>query len=78
MSERVQGHVVRMMLNEGSKSEHEGVVLHSDKGSFELRRKGANPFSDPGLDELVGKSIVAEGDLHQSLLLLDSWQPHKS
>ena len=49
----------------GSKSEHQAVYLDSPQGAFKLRLSGANPFHDPRLDELVGKSIIADGEVDE-------------
>lgn len=49
---------------EGTKSEHEAIVLVSSAGEFLLRRLEGNAFGgDPELDELVGKRIHAKGDV---------------
>jgi len=60
---RIQGRVVKRRHAAGSKSDHEAVYLESPSGSFKLRMPGANPFEDPGLDHLVGKSITADGEV---------------
>jgi hypothetical protein len=62
---RLQGSVIRKLHGIGSKSEHEAVYLRTPSGEFKLRLPDSNPFRDPRLDELVGKSIAAQGDLDQ-------------
>ncbi|HVR39788.1 MAG TPA: hypothetical protein VMU84_11890 [Thermoanaerobaculia bacterium] len=58
------GSVVRKLMLEGTKSEHEAIVLVSPEGEFLLRRLEGNAFGgDPELDGLVGKRIRAKGDL---------------
>ena len=60
---RFKGRVVKRLHGVGSKSEHEAVYLDGPKGAFKLRLPGGNPFQDPRLDRLVGKSITADGEL---------------
>ena len=67
------GKVVRQQLGTGSKSEHQGVVLLTPRGSLKLRRVGGNPFRDPELEKLVGQEIVCEGEIHQGQLLMTRW-----
>ena len=58
------GKVVRKLMLEGTKSEHEAIVLVASEGEFLLRRLEGNAFGgDPELDDLVGKQIHAKGDV---------------
>ena len=59
----LHGRVIKKLHGAGSKSEHEAVYLQSPSGEFKLRLPDANPFQDHRLDELVGKSIAAHGDV---------------
>ena len=68
------GRVIKKPVGVGSKSEHHGVVLVTDTGEFILRRQGGNPFSDPALDALVGKAIIAEGTVHGATLIMTEWR----
>ena len=68
--EEFRGTVVRRLFGQGSKSEHEAVMLDTPDGSFVLRRIGGNPFSDPTLDKLVGKNVVCHGKLHGYTLMI--------
>ena len=61
----LQGRVIKKMYGAGSKSEHQAVYLKSSHGEFKLRLPNANPFQDPQLDKLVGKSIAAHGEVDQ-------------
>jgi len=72
---RVEGLVVQDRYAPGSKSEHNAVMLQTtDKQRYLLRRLGGNPFYDKDLVSLVGKSIIAEGDLRGQTLIMSSWQ----
>jgi hypothetical protein len=68
-----QGKVVRRSFAPGSKSEHEGIALQTAEGPLKLRRPEGNPFRDPVLENLVGREIVCEGDLHAGQILLRRW-----
>jgi hypothetical protein len=69
-----RGRVVRKTFGPGSKSEHEAVTLITDMGEFRLRRVGGNPFADPVLDRLVGKTIECEGTARDGTLVVTSWR----
>jgi hypothetical protein len=68
------GKVVSRTTAKGSKSEHEAVMLETPNKDYVLRVKGANPFSNPNLDKLVGKTIKATGELADYVLFLEDWE----
>jgi hypothetical protein len=68
------GSVVRKSIATGSKSEREAVVLLTDSGQFVLRRQGGNPFNDPELNKLVGKTINCSGELTGYTILMSDWK----
>ena len=68
------GKVVSRTTAKGSKSEHEAVMLETPNKDYVLRVKGANPFSNPELDQLVGKTIKATGELADYVLFLENWE----
>lgn len=70
----IAGHVTQEVINRGSKSEHDAVVLRTPKGQlYVLRRVGGPAFFDPVLKDLVGQSILAEGVSTRDVLFLRSW-----
>ena len=70
MSEDFRGRVDRRAVAAGSKSEHDAVVLVTDDGrELILRRLGGNPFADPELDALVGKTVRCTGELRGTTLI---------
>jgi len=71
---KLRGHVTRKLLNRGTKSEHEGLVLVSPEGEFKLRRQGGNPFWDETLASLEGKEIEGEGILRKQQFILSRWK----
>jgi hypothetical protein len=72
--DRFQGKVVKKRIATGSKSEREAVVLETEGRDIVLRKKGANPFESGDMENLVGKTITAEGSmLGGYTLLLSNW-----
>jgi hypothetical protein len=67
------GKVTKRPFGSGSKSEHEAVYLETKDTSFVLRRQGGNPFSDPQLDRLVGKTIRCRGEPSNYTLTITGW-----
>jgi hypothetical protein len=58
----VVGLAREQLFHKGSKSQHYGVVLELEDGSwYELRRIGGHPFSDPETKALIGKRIKVTG-----------------
>lgn len=70
---KMRGRVIRRVLYEGTKSEHEGMVLVVPDGEFKLRRRGGNPFQDKTLSSLDGKVIEGEGLVRKNQFILSSW-----
>lgn len=71
----ISGKVVHELVDVGSKSERNAVVLNTDDGErFLLRRKGGESFEDNVLDELVGSSIITEGIVTGQYLTLEHWR----
>jgi hypothetical protein len=69
------GRVIRHMFARGSKSEHEAVFIVLDDHEYVLRRAdGDNPFADPELDALVGKTITCEGVIQGYVLTITRWE----
>jgi hypothetical protein len=71
----LRGLVVKALHGQGTKSEHEAVLLDTGAGTYRLRRAGGNPFADPELDRLVGQQIVCTGTVHQGTVIMSDWRP---
>jgi len=71
---RYRGLVVKRRIGIGSKSEHDAVKLVTEKREYVLRRRGGNPFSDPVLNTLVGKTIECDGIVHGRTLIMSDWR----
>lgn len=76
--EEISGQVVKGHFAVGSKSEHEAVFLNSEKGRYVLRRQGGNPFWDPELEKLVGRTIRCRGVVTGYTFLMSEWSESKS
>jgi hypothetical protein len=68
-----KGRVIKDVVAKGSKSERSAVVLDTGKEQYVLRRPGENPYSDPALDDLIGKNISATGNVNGNTLFLSDW-----
>jgi hypothetical protein len=66
----LEGHVVSKLFGKGSKSEHMGVFLNTPQGDYLLRQPGRDPFQDSELEKLIGKNIVATGEIEQYIFFL--------
>jgi len=69
-----RGRVVRKRFGRGSKSEHDAVMLVTDDGEYRLRRVGGNPFADPVLAGLVGKTVEVDGTASEHTLVVTAWR----
>lgn len=67
------GTVIKGLFAKNSKSEHEAVYLKTQNGRFVLRRQGGNPFYDPELEKLVGKTIRCKGVMTGYTLIISHW-----
>ena len=45
------------------------------RGEYVLRREGGNPFTDPTLDEMVGKRVRFKGLVHGYTLIFSDCKP---
>jgi len=62
MKEIFNGEVARDVINRGTKSEHEGIVLKTAAGQvFRLYVEGDNPFEYQSVKPLVGLDVSVEG-----------------
>jgi hypothetical protein len=70
---RLTGRVERQRLAVGSKSEHLGMVLITPQGDRHvLRLRGGNPFREPALEALVGRTVTLNGHLRENFFLLNN------
>jgi len=69
----LSGRVIKEWIARGSKSEREAVLLDTKSGRYVLRRLTGNPFHDPELEKLVGKTIRCTGNLTGYTLIMSDW-----
>ena len=70
----ISGNVKRQRIAAGTKSDRVGVVLDDGAGrTYALRRAGGNPFSDPTMDDLVGKATTGTGIVAGDNFIMDGW-----
>jgi hypothetical protein len=67
------GKVTKKPFGKGSKSESEAIFLETEEGEYVLRRQGGNPFHDPELQKLVGKTIRCTGLAREYVLKISDW-----
>lgn len=72
----LKGHVVKQPYAVHSKSEHNAVCLQESRGgSYRLQIIDGEAFSDPRLEQLVGKDIVATGKVvHGNTFVISTWK----
>jgi hypothetical protein len=70
----LSGSVVQRLFGEGSKSEHDAIMLESEQGAFVLRRREGNAFSDPELQALVGRKICGRGVLRGHTFIMSRFE----
>jgi hypothetical protein len=68
------GKVTSGEFGSGTKSQHQAVYIETEKGRYVLRREEGNPFHDPELQALVGKTIHAEGEVEDYVLLASKYK----
>ena len=69
----ILGRVSKAPFAVGSKSEHDAVFVESDQGRYVLRREGGNPFFDPELEKLVGKTVRCQGTIAGTTFIMSDW-----
>ena len=70
----LRGKVVKESFGQGTKSERLAVQLVTPAGKYVLRRAGENAFKDQVLEDLVGKTIVATGVIHDYVFIVSEWK----
>jgi len=61
----------------GSKSEHDAIFLNANNKQYVLRRANGNPFHDPDLEKLVGKTLQVTGVISGYTLIFSEWREVK-
>lgn len=66
----IAGEVVKQLTSAGSKSEHQSVMLKTEKEEYKLRIPGGNPFHDERLETMVGLKVEITGKLMSTVNVL--------
>lgn len=65
------GMVIRKHVGAISKSAHDAVCLETITGTYELRRRGANPFNNPEFEQWVGQQVEVVGAVRENIVFVE-------
>lgn len=68
---KYQGMVVLKKTGGNSKSAHEAVCLQTGEETYELRKRGVNPFEESPFIKWVGKEVLIEGKRREQILFVE-------
>jgi hypothetical protein len=68
----IRGKLIRKTFAAESKSAHEAVYIQTEDGDYVIRLKRSNPFENKELQALIGKEVIAEGELIDYLFTAQS------
>ncbi|MGZ5247358.1 MAG: hypothetical protein ACXWV5_09965 [Flavitalea sp.] len=54
-----------------SKSAHEAVCLQTDDQTYELRKRGSNPFEESPFIKWIGKEVIIEGKKREKIIFVE-------
>jgi hypothetical protein len=75
MTAGLVGRLERRRLEQGTKSEHWGMVLVDGEGqAHPLRRTDGNPFKDEVLEGLEGRLLNLQGEHRGASFWVESWE----
>jgi hypothetical protein len=68
---KYQGKVILKKTGGISKSAHEAVCLQTQENTYELRKRGVNPFEDSPFKRWIGKEVWVDGKLREKILFVE-------
>lgn len=68
---KYQGKVILKKTGGSSKSAHEAVCLQTGEETYELRKRGVNPFEESIFKIWIGKEVIVEGKLRENILFVE-------
>ena len=69
----IEGLLVSVRRNAGSKSEHDGFAIRKPDGSqIVIEREGDNPFEHDSLQRLKDQRVRAVGELYRGRFIADA------
>ena len=70
---KIEGEVFKKTVGKKSKTEYDAVCIKIGRQSYVLRQPGQSPFKNSKLEDLVGKKIIAEGELVKDIFFVSEW-----
>lgn len=72
----ITGEVIVAPVSQGSKSEHNAVMINTTEGNrYTLRFPDGNPFQDDRLEVLVGKTVTLIGTVYRNIFMIEEVLP---
>ncbi len=71
---KIEGEVFKKTVGKKSKTEFDAVCIKTGRQSYVLRQPGQSPFKNSKLEDLVGKKIIAEGELVKDIFFVSEWE----
>lgn len=68
---KYKGKVILKKTGGISKSAHEAVCLQTHENTYELRKRGVNPFENSPFKKWIGKEVTVEGKLKEKILFVE-------
>ncbi len=68
---KYKGTVILKKTGGISKSAHEAVCLQTRENTYELRKRGVNPFENSPFKKWEGKEVTVDGKLKENILFVE-------
>lgn len=68
---KYKGKVILKKTGGISKSAHEAVCLKVGEETYELRKRGVNPFENSPFKNWIGKEVWVDGKLREKILFVE-------
>lgn len=68
---KYKGTVILKKTGGISKSAHEAVCLQTRENTYELRKRGVNPFENSPFQKWIGKKVAVDGKLKENILFVE-------
>ena len=68
---KYKGKVILKKTGGISKSAHEAVCLKTRENTYELRKRGVNPFENSPFQKWIGKEVTVDGKLKENILFVE-------
>jgi hypothetical protein len=71
---KIEGEVFKKTVGKKSKTEYDAICIKIGRQSYVLRQPGQSPFKNTKLEDLVGKKIIADGELVKDIFFVNEWE----